>query len=329
MTTPSARPSVPFDGKITVPGPARVYDYLLGGVHNFAVDRQLGDALLREYPAAAQAARANREFIVRAVHWLLDLGVRQFLDLGSGMPTFAGVHDLVHGVDPATRVVYVDNDPLTVVTTERLIAGNPHAWAIHGDLRDPNEFLYHGQVVEHLDFDQPVAVLAGAVLHHIPDADHPAALVNRIAAYLVTGSYLVLSHVAPETTTEDNARLRAAVRLYEQTGTPVVPRSAEEIAALLGDAFDILPPGVSAADQWLRDYYDEPARCPPNLQAVIARRRRTEAEIEAEAVADDLRDMLGVAALSPRFRGRMERLLRQMFPEGESTGAPTPTADPW
>lgn len=261
---------VPEGVDILVPRPAGVYDYALGGVHNFAVDRKLWDAVLRAYPAARPAAWAGRAFIGRSVRWLLDHGVRQVLDLGAGIPVVEAVHEIAGEAAPATRVVYVDIDPIAVDQTQRRVAGNPHAWAIHGDLRDPGDLLT--KVAPLLDFGEPVAVLAGSILQFIGDADDPAALLDRIAADLTPGSYLVVSHAAPESTASGRAQQEAARRLFDQTPTPMVLRTAQEITALHGAAFEILAPGVVTADQWHPDPEDT-MPCPPSLLAVISRRR--------------------------------------------------------
>lgn len=284
----TAKPArwVPEGVDVVVPRTSGVCDYALDGVHNFAVDRELWKAVLREYPVARQAAWANRSFIGRSVRWLLDLGVRQFLDLGAGIPTLGSVHEIAHDAVPAARVVYVDIDPIAVDMTERLVAGSSHAWAVRGDLRNPGEFL--DQVALLLDLGEPVAVLAGAVLHFIPAAE-PAALLDRIADILMPGSYLVVSHAAPESSPTGRAQQEAARRLFDQTPTPMVLRTKEQITAL-HSAFEILPPGVVTADQWHPDP-DDTTPCPPSLLAVISRTRTAGEAVDHEDV-----DMPGAVA---------------------------------
>jgi O-methyltransferase involved in polyketide biosynthesis len=261
---------VPDGVEVTVPSPGRVYHHALGGLHSFATDRTFWDAARTAYPDGEQVVHAGRAFLARAVRRLLDTGIRQFLDVGAGIPDIDSVHEIIaeHGVD--ARVVYADIDPVTVELAQRLLTGHPGAWAIHGDLRAPGAIL--DQAARILDLGTPVAVLAGTVLQFLTGSD-AAGLLERVGADVVAGSYLVVSHATPETTHAGRARQEAGRRLYAQTPMPMVLRRPDEITALLGDAWQILPPGVTTADHLLPDPHDDLTPRPPGLLAVIARRR--------------------------------------------------------
>jgi hypothetical protein len=259
---------VPAGVDIVVPVAARVYDYALGGVDNFGPDRELFAAIVEAYPAARLAYWANRAFVYRAVARLLDAGIRQFVDLGAGMPPESGtVHEWVHDADPAGRVFYVDIDPIAVEHTASHLTGTANAWAVRGDLRDPDTFLL--QLADHIDLDEPVAVLAAAVIHHLPDDAEVTAVLQRLAGELVDGSYLALTHAAPETTPASREQQSHALRLYERTPTPITLRTAAQITAVLGAGWTSLRPGVANPNRWLMDLDDEPL-CPPSLLATIA-----------------------------------------------------------
>jgi SAM-dependent methyltransferase len=264
---------VPEGVDITVPDASRVYDYALGGVHNFAVDREFWHRAEAAFPGAGMVARANRAFLGRAVRWLADAGVRQFLDIGSGIPTLGNVHEVAQEANPDARVVYVDLDPIAVQQSRSLLAGNPYAKVIEADLREPESILYHPDVLQLLDFSEPVAVLTVAVLHFVPDSAQPAAIIKRIGDALVSGSYLVLSHAGPEVTPAGRARQEKARQLYERTPTPVVIRDADEIRALLGDGFAVVEPGVVSASYWHPD--PDVADDPPQPTALVAVARKS------------------------------------------------------
>ena len=264
---------VPEDVDITVPNASRVYDFALGGVHNFRVDREFFAQAEQVMPQVRLLAQANRAFLGRAVRWLTAAGMRQFLDLGSGIPTLGNVHEVAQETDPATRVVYVDIDPVAVEQSNSLLKNNRYATAIRGDLRDPGSILRDPRLLDFLDFSQPVAMLTVAVLHFIPDRDDPRSIIQEFAAALMPGSYLVVSHGAPEASEESRRQQETVRKLYEQTPTPFVIRDAEQVAALLGDSFELLPPGVVRADQWNPDPEDDDELPQPAVLAAIGRRR--------------------------------------------------------
>jgi SAM-dependent methyltransferase len=164
--------------------------------------------------------------------------------------------------------MYVDIDPIAVEQSRSLLAGNARARAIRGDLRDPEGILFHPEVLDFLDFAEPVAVLMVAVLHFLPDSDDPGSIVKRVGDTLARGSHLVVSHAGPERTPESQAGLKAAIKLYERTPTPVVMRTREELAALVGTAFELVPPGVVIAGDWHPD--PEEDEVPPQPTALVA-----------------------------------------------------------
>src|SRR6266498_1582061 len=174
--------------------PARMYDYYLGGKDNFPADREAADQALAASPAVRDMARQNRAFLQRVVRFLArDAGIRQFIDIGAGLPTQGNVHEIAQAITPDARVVYVDNDPIVVVHSDALLAGH-NTTAIKADLREPNVILEHPEVREVIDLDQPVAVLLVAVLHFLQDADDPVGVVARLRDAMAAGSYLAISH---------------------------------------------------------------------------------------------------------------------------------------
>jgi SAM-dependent methyltransferase len=231
------------------PSPARIYDYWLGGSQNFAVDRQVGQRALAALPNLADAIRANRAFLGRVVHHLVaDLGIRQFLDLGSGVPTVGNVHEVARYVNPGAKVVYVDIDPVAIAHARALLAEVDGVEAILADLRQPESVLSHPLLRETLDLTKPIAVLMYAVLHFIPDAEHPEAIVRAYTERTAPGSYLALSHGAPDTgrAREQNTMLND---YQQETGVPFITREADQITGWFA-GLDIQPPGLVTIDQW-------------------------------------------------------------------------------
>jgi SAM-dependent methyltransferase len=250
---------------VTVPNAARVYDYAIGGVHNFAVDREFWHQTEKFMPDAALVGRANRAFLGRAVRYLAESGIRQFLDIGSGIPTLGNVHEAAQGIIPDARVMYVDIDPIAVQQSRTLLGDNPYASVIQGDLRDPGGILNHDEVQRLLDFAEPIGVLTVAVLHFLPDSDGPDKIIRQIGDAVVAGSHLVLSHFAPD----ENRRQaqEGAAKMYEQTPTPVLMRDRAQLAALLGP-FEPVEPGIVIATDWRPDPGADEAPQPSALVAV-------------------------------------------------------------
>lgn len=231
----------------TRPSASRVYDYLLGGAHNFAADRRFAEQLIAAEPLAPAYAQANRAFLNRAVRFLVEAGVRQFLDLGSGVPTVGNVHEIAQRMAPEVRVVYVDIDPIAVEHSRKLLAGNRYATAIEVDLRRPEIVIGHPETRELIDFTVPVGLLMVAVLHFVPDADDPVGLVGRYRQALAPGSYLALSHACPPQV--ESPQATRARESYAATATPLTLRSAREVAALL-QGWRLVPPGLVEVTQW-------------------------------------------------------------------------------
>jgi S-adenosyl methyltransferase len=188
---------VPEGIDVTVPNAARMYDYILGGYHNFAVDRESIEELERVFPGIRRGSQETRAFLGRAIRWLADAGIRQFLDIGSGIPTLGNVHEIAEQVAPGARVMYVDIDPVAVAHTREILAGNPWAKVLQGDLRRPIDIVDHPDVTDLLDFSEPVAVVLSAVFHFVSDEDDPFMIITQLRNAVVSGSYIAMSHVTP------------------------------------------------------------------------------------------------------------------------------------
>jgi len=229
------------------PSSARIYDALLGGNHNFAVDREAAKKLLEAIPYAAELARANRAFLNRAITFMLDAGVRQFLDLGSGIPTVGNVHEIAQAREPSARVVYVDIDPVAVAHSEEILRDNPNATAVQADMRFPEAILADPALRAQLDLGRPVGLLLVSVLHFIGDEEaFPA--VDRIRDALPAGSYLALSHGVVDTPADEAAEDVASI--YRRTDvTQAAGRTREQILRFFGPA-TLVPPGLVWVHEW-------------------------------------------------------------------------------
>src|SRR6266496_4393011 len=249
----------------SIPNVARMYDYFLGGKDNFAADREAAEKIIALAPGVPAAARRNRAFLGRAVRFLRGEGIRQFLDIGTGLPTRSNVHEIAQGMGPQTRVVYVDNDPVVVSHGKALVAGSDTVCILQADLRRPDEIVSAPEVRSHIDFSQPVAVLLLAVLHFIPDSAGPAAIVARFRDAMAPGSYLALSHgsvdtLAPSPTPTptlaqaqtQNHAVTSGKAVYDRASASVFPRSREQILAFF-DGFDLVEPGLVPLAQWRPD----------------------------------------------------------------------------
>jgi trans-aconitate methyltransferase len=225
---------------------ARMYDYYLGGVHNFAADREAADAVIERFPFIPEAARANRAFVVNAVRHFADAGIRQFLDIGSGIPTVDNVHSVARRVHPEARVAYVDIDPVAVAESMEILDGDDRAVAVRGDVQQARAVVEHPEVRRLLDFDQPIGVILAAVLHFVPEhriADEAVAtLVGSVAA----GSQFAVSHSA----TESFALFTATEDVYQRrTSTPGTIRTRAEVERLF-TGLELVDPGVVWAQEW-------------------------------------------------------------------------------
>jgi trans-aconitate methyltransferase len=225
-----------------IPQSARVYDYLLGGKDNFEADRAVGRALVEQAPSLPTVVRANRAFLVRAVtHLVRDAGVRQFLDIGTGIPTADNVHEVAQSIVPDARVLYVDNDPLVLAHARALMQGGSAGRTafIQADLRDPDAILRHDSVRATLDRTRPIALMLLGITHHLRDEERPYEVVARLVDWLPPGSYLALS--APSS--DGNPDVDKAAQTAEQSGITYVGRSREEIARFF-EGLELVEPGI-------------------------------------------------------------------------------------
>lgn len=249
---------VPSDVDVRRPSVARVYDYYLGGSHNFDADRDMARKIVAMSPSAVPIARANRAFLRRAVRFCVDVGIRQFLDIGSGIPTVGNVHDIAQQLDPSCRVMYVDIDPVAVAHSGAILAGNDNATVIQADVRDPRSILDHPQRLRMLDLDRPVAVLLVSVMHFIPDSDGPEAIMATLADAVPPGSYLVFSQASfgAGITNGAGRRLDSAKELYQRTETQLSVRSREAVEALLA-RWELVDPGLVNLSMWRPESPDD------------------------------------------------------------------------
>jgi SAM-dependent methyltransferase len=248
------------------PSPARVYDYFLGGSHNVAADRVLAEQLIAAVPATRWMAQQNRAFLRRAVRYLVGAGVRQFLDLGSGIPTVGNVHQIAQAAAPDARVLYVDIDPVAVTHTRQILADNPHATAIQADLRRADVILDHPDLRDLLDLHQPVAVLLVSVLHFVTNADDPAAAIARFRDALPTGSYLVISHLTSDSRPADIAQ---GLQVSRAASIARTTRTREQVEALFA-GFTLVEPGLVWAPLWRPDSAEDVDERPERASFLVA-----------------------------------------------------------
>lgn len=244
MSTPDWAADVPVDR----PSPARMYDYFLGGHHNFAVDREAAEQMIAIMPSVRLVARANRAFLGRAVKFLAEQGITQFIDIGSGIPTAGNVHELAQAIHPEARVLYIDNDPVAVAHTEALLADTPLARVVQLDLRQAGDLFQHPTVQALFDMGQPIALLLVAVLHFISDDAQVEHALSYLRAGLPAGSYLVISHATLAGAT-DLDKAEQGARVYARSTSSTRARSFEEIEHLFGD-WEMVPPGLVFMPLW-------------------------------------------------------------------------------
>ena len=231
------------------PSPARIYDFWLGGSQNFEADRQVGRRAAAAMPTLTAAIRANRAFLGRAVRELAGpLGVDQFLDLGSGVPTVGNVHEVALELNPDAKVVYVDIDQIAIAHARHLLADVPGAVAILADLRRPEAVLDHPLTRATLDFTRPVAVLMNAVLHFVPDEDRPDRIVAGYTGVLSPGSYIAISHAAPDLR-HPGEQDEMLADYQRSTSVQFINREPEVLASWL-EGLEIQPPGLVTVDRW-------------------------------------------------------------------------------
>ncbi|MGH3823036.1 MAG: SAM-dependent methyltransferase [Pseudonocardiaceae bacterium] len=229
-----------------VPSSARMYDYFLDGFHNFAADREMANKIEQAMPSVRDGSRVNRAFLRRAVLFMLSSGIRQFLDIGSGIPTAGNVHEIAQRADPECRIVYVDKDPVVVAHSELLLRGNDRAVAIQANLRDVENVLNHPQTRRLLDFDQPIGLLMVALLHFVPDSWDPVGILAQYRDRLAPGSYLAASQITGDSNVPG---LDEVLRLHRSTPEPLYPRSRAEVLRFFA-GFELVEPGLVGCGFW-------------------------------------------------------------------------------
>ncbi|MET9361070.1 SAM-dependent methyltransferase [Streptomyces sp. NPDC006632] len=234
---------------ISVPSVSRIYDYYLGGSHNFEVDREAAREAMRFMPGLPKVMQANRAFMRRAVRFAVGEGITQFLDIGSGIPTFGNVHEVAHAASPEARVLYVDHDPVAVAHSRAVLDGNEQAAITAADLRKPQDILSAPELSQLLDLSRPVALLLVAVLHFVEDQDDPCAAVAELRDALAPGSLLVLTHASYEGIPLSEEEAGGTVGVYRNIKNPLVMRSREEVAGFF-DGFTMVEPGLVSMPLW-------------------------------------------------------------------------------
>ena len=248
MSWASANPDyLPPEIDITRPSVARVYDAILGGKDNFEADRAVAEMARRAFPDGGRAAHINREMLGRAVRYMTGRGVRQFLDLGSGLPTVRNTHQIAQAVDPGARVVYVDNDPIVLAHGRALLADNASTIVVTADLREPDAIWSMPEVTGFLDLSQPVGLILNAVIHHVLDEEDPRGIVARYVELLAPGSYLLLTHFS-----SSSAEARALEDVLLRTLGRGQLRTRDEITRFF-DGLQVVEPGIGYLQDWHPD----------------------------------------------------------------------------
>ncbi|MFF3618379.1 SAM-dependent methyltransferase [Streptomyces sp. NPDC002467] len=237
---------------ISVPSVSRIYDYYLGGSHNFEVDREAARRAMEFIPGLPKIMQANRAFMRRTVRHAVAEGVTQFLDIGSGIPTFGNVHEIARAASPEARVVYVDHDPVAVAHSRAVLGDDEQTGVVSADLRNPKDILAAPEVARLLDLDRPVALLLVAVLHFLEDADDPYGAVAELRDALAPGSLLILTHASFEGIPVAEEVAGGAVGVYRDIRNPLVMRSGERIRAFF-DGFEMVEPGLVSMPDWRPD----------------------------------------------------------------------------
>jgi hypothetical protein len=245
-----------IDLRMDRPTPARMYDYFLGGKDHFAVDREAADVVvgLLGEQTVKLGPQENRAFLRRVVRWMAQQGIDQFVDLGAGLPTQGNVHHVVRAINPGAHVVYVDNDPIVLAHGRALLADSPGVEVITADLRRPADILDHPETRRLIDPSRPVGLLLFAVLHFVPDGEQPRELLRHYLSQLAPGSLVGVSHITMDGFPADTVAQAAAV--YRKATSPMVPRSRDEIAALLA-GLELVEPGLVRTWQWRPDPDDQ------------------------------------------------------------------------
>ena len=236
---------VPADIDLTRPNAARIYDYVLGGANNFGVDREFAKKLMVTIPDIPAQAHQNRGFLRRTVAFMAEQGIRQFLDLGSGIPTVGNTHEVAQRIAPGAKVLYVDNEAVAVAHSELILQDNPDADILRADVTDADSVLDSSRAQQLFDFDQPIGLLAFAIFHFVPDAGDPAGLIARYRDATVSGSYLAMTHV----TADSRPEMTELAARYDQTPNPVTNRTKAQVQRLFA-GYELVEPGVVFAPAW-------------------------------------------------------------------------------
>jgi hypothetical protein len=262
---------LPGDVDDQAPSVARIYDYFLGGKDNFACDRDIADQLVRVAPETPAMAKANRAFLGRTVRFIAEQGIRQFIDIGTGLPTRNNVHDVAQTVSPDTCVAYVDNDPIVLAHARALLADNPQTIVIDADLREPATLLADPDLRRLIDFDQPIAVILVGILYFLTDDDRPFDVLRTLREAMPRGSFLALSHVV---TDDRRTELTQAQELYrnfvKRTGSGL--RTREQVSAFL-DGLTLVPPGLFDVQDWRPETGNPPDTAIPRWMAGAVARK--------------------------------------------------------
>jgi hypothetical protein len=241
-------PALPLNADVRTPSPARMYDYYLGGKDNYAVDREAAERALSVVPAGRRIAQENRRFLVRAVTHLASCGIEQFIDLGTGIPTSPNVHEVARSIVPHARVVYVDNDPIVTVHNRALLESDGGGTiAVRGDIRYPLNILTNHELRQVIDFQQPVGILAVAVLHFVTDTEAPYRAVAAFRDRVSAGSCIAISHITSDGTEPDV--VNTIEEAYRHASAPAVFRSTTDIRRFFA-GFDLIEPGLVELSEW-------------------------------------------------------------------------------
>jgi S-adenosyl methyltransferase len=247
-----AEQRTPVDLKTDVSHTARIYDYYLGGKDNFPVDRRAAEDALAVFPNARTAARENRAFLIRSTRYLAgEVGIRQFLDIGTGIPTSPNLHEVAQAIAPDSRVVYADNDPIVLAYARALLTSSPEGKTAYldADLRDTDRILTAPELRQTLDLTRPVALSLLSIFHFVPDADDPYGIVQRLMDALPAGSYLSLTHITPDCAP---AEIERVTEVYRRQGIPGAARSRPQVEQFF-EGLELIEPGVQLLHQWRPD----------------------------------------------------------------------------
>ncbi|MEU1669820.1 SAM-dependent methyltransferase [Streptomyces sparsogenes] len=241
----------------TRPHPARMYDYYLGGKDHYEVDAEAAAKVMAVHPTVRLNAHVNRGFIHRATRWLAgEAGIRQFLDIGTGIPTEPNLHQVAQSIAPDARVVYTDNDPIVLAYAQALLSGTPEGRTayVEADVREPRKIMTAPELLDTLDLDRPVALSVNALFHFIPEEEKPYEIVRELMDPLPSGSYLMLSHSTHDFSADTWAKV---IAVYKENGIPFITRSKDEVAGFF-EGMELVDPGVSEPHHWKPDADERP-----------------------------------------------------------------------